>query len=208
VTILRDRYVKGWPAHESGERVYLLPLGDALERKYRSDAHFTAYTTPNARRLTREALDSGVSVDMTSVFFDFDCAETHGSSEPAPESWRAELRVKVCKLFDAHGAGFYYETRGGARVVYRQDEPTVIASHDDALEWSQGYAVLVAYLARCFGLEADPACNDWQRLFRAPHATRTAGGKPENWPSYGNPDDIADLFVRATPEDVARAQRA
>lgn len=208
VTVMRDRYVQGWPKHPHGERVYLLELGEALERSYSTDAHFTAYTTPNGRRLRREALDQGVSVELPAIFFDFDCPTTHGSKEPAPESWRRELREKVCRLFDAQGAGFYYETKGGARVVYRQEEPSVIASHEDALEWSRGYVVLVANLKRRFGLDADPSCKDWQRLFRAPRATRTPGGKPENWPTFGDPACIADLFIEATAEDVEAAKRA
>lgn len=207
VSVMRDRYVKGWPQHVDGEFIYRLELGEALERAYTTDAHLVAYPTPNRRRLKREALDHGVSVELSAIFFDFDCAATHGTKEPAPESWRRELRDKVCRLFEAHGAGYYYETRGGARVVYQQDEPTVISSHEDALEWSRGYVVLVANLKRRFGLDADPSCKDWQRLFRAPHATRTPGGRPENWPTFGDPSRIADLFIEASAEDVAEATR-
>lgn len=208
VSVMRDRYVQGWPAHEKGDRVYVLPLGDALERSYSTDAHFVQYVTPNGRRLTRGAIDAGVTIEIPVVFADFDCAESHKTGEPAPESWRRETRSKVCKLFDAEGAGYYYETRGGARVIYRQEEPTIIQSQDDAREWSQNYAIVIANLKRRFDLDADPGCNDWQRLFRAPRATRTPGGKPENWPTFGDAHDIADLFIEATPEDVATAKRS
>jgi hypothetical protein len=147
-------------------------------------------------------------VELGAVFFDFDCAETHGTKKPAPEAWRRSLREKVLRLFDAHGTGFYYETRGGARVVYVQEEPTIIGSHEAAIEWSQGYAVLVANLARRFDLHADPACNDWQRLFRAPRATRDGAARPENWPVFGDANQIADLFIEASLEDLETARRA
>jgi hypothetical protein len=208
ITVMSNKFVRGWPTHDDGERVYVLDLGKALEREYRTDAHIATYRTPNGRRLTREAIDAGLSIEIGAVFLDFDCAETHGTAEPASEAWRRSLREKVIRLFGAHGVGYFYETRGGARVVFRLNKPTIIRSHGDAREWSQSYAVLLANLSRRFDLHADAACNDWQRLFRAPHATRTEGGKPENWPTFGDAENIAPLFVEATTDDVAAAKKA
>lgn len=206
VTVLPDAFRRSWPARSekplrSCDRAYVLDLGAALERSYRADAHITAYATPNGWRMNHRALAEGVPVDIGAVIFDFD-----GPNHQATPEWRAETREKVCALFNAEGAGFYHETRGGARVVYRQEEPTVIGSRDDALEWRRMYAALVANLERRFGLHADPSCADWTRLFRAPRATRE-GGKPENHPAFGDPQNIANLFIDLTVADVERARQ-
>src|SRR5579871_6282633 len=112
VTVVLDKYARSWPAREKPlrecDRALVAELGEALERPYATDAHFAAYRTPNDCRLNRDALAAGVIVEISAVVFDVDCPETHGSSEPAPESWRREVREKVCALFDAEGAGFYY----------------------------------------------------------------------------------------------------
>jgi hypothetical protein len=208
VTVVRDRYVKGWPRHPDGERAYVLEFGAALDREYSTDAHFAAYRSPNGRRLTREALDQGIEVELTTVVFDVDCAEVHGSSEPAPESWRRAVRQKVCELDAVHPNPFWYETRGGGRIVYAQAEPAIVRTQGDAQQWSQDYAIALAYLARRFGIAADPACHDWQRLYRLPHATRERGGRFENWPSYHDTSQIGALLIEATHEDVSRAKRA
>ena len=47
ISVLRSKFAPGWPDHAEGERAYVLPLGEALERDYSSDAHCTAYETPN-----------------------------------------------------------------------------------------------------------------------------------------------------------------
>jgi hypothetical protein len=208
ITAMRDKYAKGWPRHEHGERAYVLPIGRALERLYSSDAHFAAYSTPNGRRLTREAVDKGIAIELNAIIFDVDCAATHGTATPAPESWRQELRQRFAALAALHPGPYYYETRGGARIVYGQHEPTIIRSHDDARRWSQRYAVAVAYLARTVGIVADPACADWQRLFRAPHATRSPGKGSENWPILGDAARIGALVIKATEADVAAAKRS
>jgi len=185
-----------------------LDLGRALERSYSTDAHFAAYRTPNGRRLTRDAIDLGVAVELTCTVFDVDCLGTHGTAIPAPESWRKELRQKVAALTELHPDPYFYETKGGARIVYAQQEPIVLRTHEDARRWSQRYAVSVAYLLRTVGIVADPSCADWQRLFRAPHATRSPGKGPENWAIFGDAARIGALVIEATEADVAAAKRS
>lgn len=206
VAVLRDRFVRGWPRHEHGERTHSLPLGDAMTRSYSSDAHFAAYTSPIARRLTREAIDAGVAVEIGMIAFDVDCAEAHGTPEPASERWRRALRERVQALAAEHPSPYYYETRGGARILYTIAEPFSLASHDDARRWSQNYAVGCAYLARRFDIFADMSCADWQRLYRLPRATRDAAKAPENWPEWGDPCAIGSLVIDASRDDVALAR--
>jgi hypothetical protein len=208
VTVFRDKFARGWPRHEQGERGYVLALGAALERDYKSDAHFAAYRTPNGRRLVREAIDQGVAVELTAIVFDVDCPAVHGTGQTPPPRWRIALRDRLLAMADRYPKPYFYETRGGARIVYRQAKPTVLRTQADAIEWSKGYAVAVAHLENLFGIVADPACNDWQRLYRLPRATRDAGAGPENHPTWGDAQDIGTLLIEASPSDVAKAERA
>lgn len=208
VTVVRGKFARSWPERidrKTGElkvlrpsdRADVLPLGEALERTYASDAHFAAYASPNGYRLNCEALAHGVEVSLTCVVFDVD-----GPGHAATPTWRRDLRERVCALAEVHPRPFYAETRGGARIIYTQAEPTIIRSRDDAEQWSRVYLTACAYLRRRFGIEADTACRDWQRLYRAPHATRDAGGEPENLPAYPNPHDIGPLEIDASWDDV------
>jgi hypothetical protein len=207
VTILRNRFARGWPEHIEGERTFVLSLGDALERQYTTDAHFAAYHSPNGRRLTKDApLQLGL-VEMTAIVFDVDCEATHGSGEPAPEAWRVELREKVCVLASVHPDPYFYETKGGARIVYSLPAPFILSVDADAQRWAQAYALLVAHMERRFSIAADPACADWTRLFRLPHATRDGKVRPENRPIWGNPDRIGALSVGASSRDLESAKQ-
>ncbi len=177
-----------------------MELGAALERDYSTDAHFAAYRAPNGRRLSRHAIDELGALELAVIVFDVD-----GPNHQATDEWRRELRVKVQSLATKHPGPYYYETRGGARIVYRQGEPTVLRNQADAKAWSREYAVACAYLHRTFAIEADGACSDWQRLYRLPHATRD-GERPENLPTYGDTGAIGTLVIDATAEDVALAE--
>jgi hypothetical protein len=206
ISVFDHARIRGWPPHARGGHARVLPIERLLGTDFDTDAHFTAYASPNARRLTRGALDRGVRVTMTVVVFDIDCPQVHGTPEPAPQPWRTELLERIAVLSAAHPDPFVYMTRGGARILYAQPEPFVLTSQADAQRWTFHYSIAVAYLARSFGIIADPACKDWQRLFRMPHATRVRGGKPERHPVYGDPRKVGALVIRATHEDVATAE--
>jgi hypothetical protein len=205
VTVLRDRRVRGWPRHDQGDTAYVRELGDVLSRTYRSDAHFCQYRSPNARRLTSDAIDHA-DVELGCIAFDIDCAAVHGTPEPAPAAWRAEVVDGVRALAEVHGQPFLYGTRGGARVVFSIPSPRVLSSSEDAKVWAQDYSIALVHIERCFGLQCDPACADWTRLFRCPRATREPGGKAEQWPTCGDPYRIAALQIDASAEDMATAR--
>jgi hypothetical protein len=207
VTVVRNRFVRGWPEHANGEQAYVAPLGRVLERAYTTDAHFAAYASPNARRLTKEAPMQLEGLQMTAIVFDVDCAAVHGSGQPAPEAWRIEHRSKARDLAAVHPSPYYYETKGGVRIVYTMPGPFTIATDADAQRWAQAYALLVAHLSRRFGIEADPACADWTRLFRLPKATRDPKAHPENWPVWGNPNAIGALLAEASRSDLNTAKQ-
>lgn len=206
VTVVREQKVMAWPDDDGRrpremDRAYVLPVAKAMTRTYATDAHFAAYVTPNARRLRSGAADL-LSVTLHFLVLDVDCEEVHGKGVPAPDSWRAETREKVLALRAAHPGMFFFETRGGLRLVYRQPIPFVIESQLDATEWKRDYAITCAYLKRVFDIEADTACADWTRLFRLPHATRKEGAPPESWPTAGDPHNIQALWF--VPEDDDR----
>jgi hypothetical protein len=209
VTVMRDKWPLSWPQLDPtkplrpSDRAYVLELAAALEREYTTDAHFTAYHARNRQRLNVEAIGRNVPIELTCVVFDVDAP-----GHIATPEWRREIRGKVCALAEKHPGLFWYETRGGGRIVFKQTEPTRIKSHDDARAWRQTYAICIAYLSRSCGIEADPACSDWQRLYRLPRAKREPGGKPENWPTFGDARNIGTLVIDATQEDVETARRA
>lgn len=207
MSVIRDRFVRSWPERKEPLRdddvAHVVPLGFALDRDYTTDAHFTAYSSPNGHRLNCDAFDHGLSVAMTCVVFDVD-APGHEKKFIA-DPWRLDLRERVLRLNNVHPGAFFYETKGGARLVYQQEHPMVLRSRDDAREWSQAYLVAVAHLGNEFGIEADPACSDWQRLYRLPHATREPQQGPENWPRYHHTDNIGALEIEATHADLDKA---
>lgn len=212
VTVLREQKVKGWPDDDGKEpraddKAYVLPLSRALSRTYKTDAHLAQYVTPNGRRMkTAAASQEDIAVQMHVIVFDVDCEASHGKGVATPISWRAEVRERVLALVSAHPGAVYYDTKGGARIIYRLPIPHVITCPEDALQWKQDYAITAAYLRRVFGVEADMACADWTRLFRLPFATRQPGGEPEKWDTSENFDSVASLWFEPTDEDHALAR--
>ncbi|HEY3499266.1 MAG TPA: hypothetical protein VGK73_31470 [Polyangiaceae bacterium] len=215
VTVIEEQRVIAWPFPETDQwgrafrarakdRAWNLPLSQALERSYTTDAHFAAYVSPAKRRLKLDAAGK-VDIELNVIVLDVDDPVTHGKGVPATNAFRVEIREKMLALRAAHHGFVYFETRGGSRIVYRLPVPHVIQCHDDAHQWKQDYATTVAYLERTFGIAADPACADWTRLFRLPRATRKAGGQPEPWPMVGDARHMQPLWFVPSEEDVARA---
>jgi len=208
IGILATRYVGSYPRRPLGGATVHAELGAALEAEYASDAHMVCYTAPNHRRLSRDAIDRGVYPTMTVVAFDVDCAAVHGTSTPAPLRWRRDVRERVQALAVDHPRPAYYETRGGARIVYRLPEPVTLTSQELARDWSQTYAVATAHLRQRYGIEADPACGDWQRLYRLPRAVREGSAAPESWPVSWLPgDEIGTLRLGVTWEAMRAARK-
>lgn len=202
VAVMRNRYVKSGP---DGERVYSGPLWRALLREYSSDAHFSCYPPLTDRRLVQGDIGK-CPITLGALVLDIDCPEVHGSKDPAPARWRDDLDNRIAQLFDEHGPGFAYGTRGGARIVYELAEPFSVTSLADADEWKRRHAVTLAYLSRRFNIDADDACNDWSRLYRLPFATREPGVGPESWPTRGDAHHIGAFTFEPSSEDIETAR--
>lgn len=222
--VLSHARVHGWPKHNDAPHGQCPELGDALAAEYATDAHHTAYAPdPLApRRLTKEVL--GVApVAMQLVVFDVDCPSAHREHKAASDAWRAVEAPKVAELLEAHPGAVAFDTRGGYRVVALLEAPVAIATAADAAAWSRFYLLQLGYLSRRFGIIADPACKDWQRLYRLPHATRDGGPSPERRRVLGDlrrpgvwscsSDEAADLaelerLAASTPKPWASHARA
>jgi hypothetical protein len=212
VTMFPDKYPRSTPTLDPEkpwrecDRGRVVGIADALALDFLTDAHFVAYHSPDGCRLNSESLGHLDGVEMTCAVFDVDCPETHGTSDPAPEAWRREIRRRVVSLAIDYPDPFYYETRGGARFLYTLAEQTILRTKEDAAAWGRDYLVTVAHFERNHGIAADPSCHDWQRLYRLPSATRTAGGRPERWMTWGEWSKIGSIVVNASREDVKLAK--
>jgi hypothetical protein len=127
VTVFDDKFVRSAPALDpekpwrERDRGRVLCLRDALAADYPTDAHFTAYASPNDCRLNSESLPEFAArggIPITCGVFDSD-GPTHGTGEPAPEWWRKEQREKMVALAQEFPGVYYYETKGGIRFLWR-----------------------------------------------------------------------------------------
>jgi hypothetical protein len=221
VPVVADKYVRGWPPNmQAGEGDYI-PLHEVLGCTFPTDAHFGAYSRPDVPpRLKNEALkhlgEHGVA--MTLMVFDVDCAEAHREGKPAPDAWFEEEVPKLAALDAAHPGCFVARSKGGYRIIYQLATPFAIRNDDDKARWTLYYRASCAYLARAFGIVADPACADWTRLYRAPHATRDEAAGPEMREVIGDSSTVgvwtydppagaldADIAVAAT---LAKSDKA
>lgn len=213
VPVLAGHDIKSWPKFASGGRARYVSLAAALKAEYRTDAHFCAYSVPaKPRRLSSGAVrvpaaraELGDGVPMVAVVFDVDFPKEHAGESAVGEIdvWWAEEREKIRPLLAAHPGGYVYRTRGGYRIVYALEAPVVLSTPDDERTWSARYCAWIEYLRRVFGILADPACKDWTRLYRLPHATRDNGPHPERRETIGDVDRIGAWVCAPSPEDEA-----
>ena len=196
----------GKPSAWAAQSCTYRPIAEAINTRWDTDCHTAAYYCPEKqRRLNYDALGT-LQVEMHWAIFDIDCPDGHKEGGKTPSSWREEERVKVEALLSAHPGVLVYHTRGGYRVMARLPAPIEITSRDQAVEeWTPTYLSWVHYLERVFGIVADPACKEWNRLYRLPRATRDKGGKPENYPIIGDPSNIGTWAPELTQEDILAA---
>jgi hypothetical protein len=210
--VFASKTYRAWPrSPEGGAAMYQSPA-IALQSRYATDAHVAGYYVPSVpRRLDGGAPGHPVDGAPLVVAMAFLIIDLDGPDHQAPPAWRSHLAERVERALAEHPGGFSYETRGGGRLVWRRAAPFVITTESDARTWKLTYWRTLLYLSRRYGLVGDPSCADWTRLYRAPHATREPGGKPEQLPTVGDPElgtpfafdpSEADLHL-----DLAEARR-
>jgi hypothetical protein len=151
----------------------------------RTDA--TQYAQQRLDVLRAARADSGGGVPMVAVYFDIDL-------KPISDEWRAIGRDAAKLLFRVQ-PGYYAETKNGARFIYELGRPFMVSGVSSAAEWTETYKQWLAYISRVTGLPIiknhdgrglDPACADWTRLVRLPHATREGESLPERRTVFGD----------------------
>jgi hypothetical protein len=199
VVVVPDMHVKSWPKHLDAPHFDKLSLGDALTRRYKTDALILQYESPC--RVGKEIFDrDGGCVPMVLATFDFD-----GPDHVATLEWRDDHATRIAALLEVNPDLFPYDTPRGARLVSRLPEPRILRSAADAQAWRREYLIDVVYLERVFGLVADPQCANFSHLHRVPFGTRD--GVLQCLPTYGDPYRIGSLTTHPTAEDVAEAER-
>jgi hypothetical protein len=158
-----------------------LPLSEAMSRDWDKDAHVlmyslvdedgdACYARANKRApIAAELTQRGGRVSVTTLLFDYDLPKRADGSKAV---WSVEGLgefVQVLAGADLPSPTYWYTTLHGCRFVYVLAEPV---SH---LVAEPLCAELMARFA-AQGIQLDPACKDWTRLFRLPGATRADTG--------------------------------
>lgn len=166
---MRNKFVRGWPAKPGKEppppAVLAVPLEEALTRSYDTDAHLVCFVARDRERYHRvrkpHVAQYDAPLDFHVLMADVD--------NPRHRRWTcdAEVHAQHTELLGidvlAH-AGWYF-TNGGYRIVQPVAAPQGPDEHERHLaRWYRELAEV--------GIEADPHCLDWARLFRAPNVRR------------------------------------
>lgn len=142
----------------------VLELREALERKYKTDAHLVAYVVRGAGRqprINKPGLPFYPGPVEVGVFFcDID--------NPDHACWTDEAFAQAMEQYETlevlQTAGVYHTARG-RRIVQPIEEPIAVQEVEP-------------YIRRWFleleraGLRVDHACRDWTRHYRLPHVVR------------------------------------
>lgn len=197
IPVLGDKFARGWPENKVGEPATYAPLSFVLRSRYRTDAHFAAYSVPGIkRRLAAEVeVFARLADGVTMLLF---VADVDGPNHKCTDEWWNEQRPKIERLLADHPGAFVYRTRGGYRLIYVLADPQVLRSVADADLWELRYEAWLDYLATRYEIVGDRGCDDWTRLFRLPHTTRD--GKMQELETIGNPDAIGLWSVAVTVE--------
>lgn len=176
-----DRYAKAWPTHaqqpcaictRKGKRcdgpdtAEPFPFEQAFGECFDDDAHFAAYApVDGSHRLDSDApLHTPVAMQLLVVD-----VEPAGHA-PRDAAWDERESPKIQQAIEA--GAFFYSTRGGYRLVWALEEPFIIASKQDAADWSASYLGALDEIERDLGIVGDRTCKDWTRLYRLPFVTR------------------------------------
>lgn len=210
--VFTGKHLRAWPKHDDGGPATYRPAGIALRARYSTDAHTAAYSVERVpRRLDKTSPGYLLDGAPLVVRMGFLLVDVDGADHKADSAWREGEGAKVERALAELPGGFSYQTRGGYRLVWRLMAPFPIASDTDAAAWKLTYWRALLLLSRRFGIVGDPACADWTRLYRLPHATRDPGGSPEALPTTGDPELVAPLALDLNPTvlalDLAEARR-
>lgn len=196
------------------ERIHIKATTDAGTHGRTPQSLSESQRQARARWTVIEEIQRQGGVPMVAIYFDLDGKADGPECDPY---WRTLFADAARILFGKH-PGYYAETRGGARLVYTLSEPFWVKTPEDAAEWTAYYKGSLKYIARITSLPIlgtkagypaglDPACSDWTRLVRLPHATRDGNDEPESRPTWGDlgiwDPALKDSDI-VTPKDVTK----
>jgi hypothetical protein len=177
VAVARHRRIPGFDGIRDNvcEAYEVVELRDALERRYKTDAHLVAYVVPGAARQPRINKPGlpyfGHPVEMGVFFCDLD--------NPGHAFWTDEMFATAMEQYGAidvlQTTGVYHTARG-RRIVQPIEEPIPVQEVEP-------------HIRRWFlelehaGLEVDWSCRDWTRHYRLPHVYRGGAWYRSPWVS-------------------------
>ena len=215
--ILPNQKVVGYPKKSNP-----LPtdkLSVILDTPFKSDVHFVQYAVNQSigsyrynNEIFKQKEFEGKHIDIICVAFDVDSPAKKSKEPGAVDLWFEDERPKIHALLEAFLGGMVWRTNGGWRGVWYCEYR--ISSTIDAAAWRKHYLASIVRLKREFGIVADSACNDWNRLHRVPRGMRetdaTYGwGEPEARETIGRLEEGKkfDISTFATEADYKEARR-
>ncbi len=175
IHVLPGQYVKSFNGSNLGAvpDYASIPLLGAMTLPSDADLRAVGYSVPNEHslpRLSKESLaffdGEGVSVEMHYCFVDVDL--------PGHRPWESgeleDVLENLETLPEFSSAGMY-QTEHGYRLVWRLDQP-VLAKHYRS--WSMQF---FRHLSQ-YGIDVDPGCREWTRIYRLPHSTKDGSSSP------------------------------
>ena len=184
VTVLPSRYERGLSAGtaaaetEDPPQVHpAVPLTFALAREYETDAHAQPLQVAarngemcwRVPRINKDGLavlrDLGYFVSCSSLFIDVDSPKETHADRSVLEGWRRE-QDEVLEALPWRATMGFYATKNGYRLVW------ALPGFGMDPEDFETYAESFRHELSKHGIEADPACRDWGRLYRLPRVVR------------------------------------
>lgn len=221
--ILPGQKTTGWPkANRRIKELSTDELSKILATPWKEDVHFVQYGVIDeigAYRYNNEIFKSpefeeykrqGGAIELIAVAFDIDSPVKKSGEPGAIDLWFEAEREKISRLLKAFPGGLVWRTKGGWRGCWYNQRR--IASTDDTLVWRKDYLAAIVFLEREFGIIADSACNDWNRLHRVPWGIRDTEanfgwGEPEARETIGRLEATFDVSAVASDVDRTEARR-
>lgn len=207
VAVAPTPHVKGvstLTSMEDSPSLETLPLGEAIQREWETDAHLVSYCLPGLepgdpfarcnKPLLSELRREGHELHRTVLALDWDTPGHEPWGESFSQVEFQDLLIQAIEKFDLLGLySVIYFTRHGARLIYILDEPMNVQESESALRW-------FVKRASQAGLKCDMLV-DWTRLFRLPRVMRD--GVPTSQEPYFDID--MDLSQRLPVSELGRA---
>jgi hypothetical protein len=211
-----DRYAPGMRQHA---RTRPETLKRALARPWRDDRHFVAYAPAEVggayvRLTTRDGADRETGEPIPCVWSLPEAERPAvvmqllvGDVDPPGHEWTDEWGERTAKRLAKSGMA-HYRTRNGYRVIVPLESPVPLESEHDGAEWSEVYLAWVASVKERYGIELDPVCKDWTRLYRLPNVRRDGHDERAEVIGELTPMPASELaaLIEATPAPAPAAK--